>query len=199
MTGGGSQAPPPPVEVRPNSKIITILMSDEAAHSLDGGSGPGSISGVGDYISFFRGRTTAFAIVGDGQSCGTQNGQAYKDVALATGGKAASLCANDLSQTIKDIIFAATGVASNYNPKPRPISSSLKVFMNGTWVPRSEDNGYNYFANENAVAFFGDYRPDPDKAKNPNVAPDRLSIIYETWRDKCKETGRGAFNCSDNN
>jgi len=201
MTGGASQQPSPPEEIRADAEVITIFMSDEEANSAklnDWGMVDG-ISNVGDFELWYQNKTTAFAIVGDGQSCGTDNGQAYKDVALATGGKTASLCASDLTQTIQDIIFAATGVASNYNPKPRPISSSLKVFMNGTFVPRSEEDGYNYFAKDNAVAFFGNFRPDPDKAEDPTVAPDRVAIVYETYKDKCKESGNGAFNCSNNN
>jgi len=201
MTGAGPQQPTPPEEVRSKANIITIFMSDEEANTVkdnEWSDVPG-FNSTQDFVGWYQNNTTAFAIVGDGDDCGMDNGQAYKQVALGSGGKSANLCTGDLTQTIEDIIFAASGIGSKYNPKPRPISSSLKVFINGTFVPRAEQDGFNYFAKDNAVAFFGDFRPDPEKADDPTVAPDRVAIVYDTYKDKCKESGNGAFNCANTN
>ena len=188
MTGQSAQQPTPAERIRSNAQVITIFMSDEEANTFQR-----SGKSVQPYIQFFKGRTIAFAIVGDGQGCG-QNGKAYKDVALGTGGKFASLCAKDLKQTIRDIIFAATGLASNYVLPQTPISSSLRVFLNGTWVPRSRDDGFEYFAENNSIAFFGSFRPSPKQGNNQ--PGDYIAVSYETFKDRCKQNNAGSANCS---
>jgi hypothetical protein len=113
-------------------------------------------------------------------------------VALATGGSFASLCATDISETIQDIIFAATGLASNYQISETPISSTLRVFKNdggggeGVWVPRSRVNGFDYFAQSNAIAFFGTYRPEP---ADPTIGRygDDIAVSYQTFVDTTKD------------
>ena len=136
-----------------------------------------------NWINFFKQHTVGFSIVGDGNGCGVHDGRAYKEVALATGGSHASLCATDISETIEDIIFAATGYAG-YQMPDTPISSTLRVFINGQYVPRSRKNGFDYFAQTNSIAFFGTYRPEIATGTTP---PDDISITYETFLDRSKD------------
>jgi len=123
MTGNARQQPTSAEKVRSDANIITVLMSDESAHSI------GRYRSKNDYQNFFKGRTRMFSIVGT-PSC-DEDGKGFRDVALATGGKTASLCAKDLTKTIQQIIFAATGLASKYKLPQTPISSSLRVYING--------------------------------------------------------------------
>ena len=198
MLGQATQQPTAAERIRSNAQVITIFMSDEEAQSIETATRRGTKSfsqAIQQYRTFFKGRTTAFAIVSSGGSgCPTENGKAYKEIALETGGKFGSLCANDLTQTIKDIIYAATGLASNHSLPQTPISSSLRVFLNGTWVPRSKSDGFEYFAENNSIAFFGSYRPN--QGQGMNKKDDYIAVSYETFKDRCKENSQGSNNCA---
>ena len=208
--GNLSTQPPQPFEAfRDQANIVTIFMSDEDAGMLRENSGNRQQL-LGDYIRFFQGQATVFSIGTDGDGCGTEDTAGYREVALATQGKSASLCADDLTETIRDIIFTATWLASNYILPQDPISTSLRVYLNDTWVPRSRDEGFAYFAERNSIAFFGEnYIPrsaqfdciqkynrnqcDCNAASNSNCkigefAGDYISVHYETYKDRCKET-----------
>jgi hypothetical protein len=189
MTGSDSQAPTPVEEVRSNAEIITIFMSDEEANSVIHGNGDYEQL-IQPYRSYFPGRTTAFSMVGNGDDCGLTHGRAYKDIALETGGKFASLCADDLTETIEEIIFSASGQASEYVLPQTPISSSLRVFINGEWVPRSRENGFEYFEETNAIAFFGDFRPDTTESRGGEPG-DYIAVYYEAFKNRCKGSGSG--------
>ncbi|MFP4597059.1 MAG: hypothetical protein ACLFVJ_02340 [Persicimonas sp.] len=173
-------------KIRPDAELITIFMSDEEDqdfqnNSLTGATGQQMLN---NYVNFFTQHSISFAIVGDGSGCGVHDGEAYKLVSQATGGGHASLCATDISETIEDIIFATSG-STGYELPDTPISSSLRVYVNGQWVPRSRENGFDYFAQSNAIAFFGDYQPE--LPENEGDAPDFLAISYETFVDRSKE------------
>ncbi|MFB6350907.1 MAG: vWA domain-containing protein, partial [Bradymonadaceae bacterium] len=182
MTGQASEPPSPTEQIRSGAQVVTIFMSDEEANSIKRRN-----RRIQHFTNHFQNRTTAFAIVAEGYNagCPSEDGKAYKEVALATGGKIASLCAEDLTQTIRDIIFAATGLSSNYSLPQTPISSSLRVYLNGTWVPRNRQNGFEYFAENNAIAFFGSYRPTPQD-QNDEGPDDFVAVTYETFKDRCK-------------
>lgn len=196
MRGLGSHSPTTPEEIRADAQVITIVMTDDNANTVE--SDP-SLQGM--YENFFNGRTTMFSIVdpGDGngnlQCSGAADvGEAYQGVSTVTGGTTSSICGN-LESTISDIIETAAGKGSDYVLSPRPITPSLKVFINGNYVPRNSSNGYKYFAESSSIAFFGSFRPDPDKADDPTVAPDRLAVSFKTFKDECKKEEQGAFNC----
>lgn len=218
--GGLTANQPQPYEAfRNKAQIVTIFMTDEKAGTIK--DNPGRESTVTNrFINFFKGKTTAFSIVTDGSNCGRNNAETYRKVALETEGKSASLCAKDLKKTIRKIIFAATGLASNYVLPQDPISTSLRVYLNGQWVPRSRESGFAYFAERNSIAFFGsEFIPRSatyeclqkyDKARcNCNSATskqckigefagDFMAVHYETYRERCKNT-EGTCNPGGNN
>jgi len=177
---------PQVVRIRPDAQLITIFMSDEEDQSiqnspLSGAAGQQLLTG---FKQFFEGNTIAFSIVGNSNSANS-NGEAYRQVALATGGGFADLLAQDISETIQDIIYAATGLASNYVLAAVPISSTLRVYKNAEWVPRSRVNGFDYFASTNSIAFFGTYRPIP---ADPTLGRygDDVAVSYETFLNRTK-------------
>lgn len=179
---GISGTPPANERIRPDAQLITIWISDEEAQSiqdnpLSGGTGQQLLQ---NWIQFFSNNTVGFSIVGTGSGCGS-HGEAYQHVAQGTRGSFASLCATDISETIADIIFAASGYAG-YELPDTPISSTLRVFINGDWVPRSRENGFDYFAQSNSLAFFGSYRPEVNA-----TPPDNISVTYETFQDRSKD------------
>lgn len=62
-----------------------------------------------------------------------------------------------------------------------PISSTLRVYVDGQWVPRSRENGYDYFAQTNSIAFFGSYVPEaPQEGEEPDV----VAVHYERFEER---------------
>ncbi len=164
---------------RPEAKVVTIIMSDEEDQEIQNTrwGTPAGIAVMNRHFGFFPGRTTMFSIVGTGSGC-AQHGRAYEEVALATGGSHYSLCADDIEETITDIIVSATGQAASHVLADVPVSSSMSVFKDGQWVPRSRNNGFDYFANTNSIAFFGTFRPDPES----NGAKDHIAVTYRHYK-----------------
>lgn len=176
--------------IRADATLVTIWMSDEDAQSVKDAGGASSSAGsslVTQYINFFAPQTVGFAIVGIDSACSSDSdlGAAYQAVALGSGGTVASLCDSDLSETIREIIIAASASASNFTLAKTPISSTLRVFKNGEFVPRSRENGFDYFANTNSVAFFGSYRPETPDPVN-NFFGDDFAVSYEFFQDRTK-------------
>jgi hypothetical protein len=175
-----SSSAPQALRIRPNAQLITIFMSDEEAQTIQNNSltSTAGQQKMADFKVFFAANSIAFSIVNN-------QGEAYRQVALATGGSFADLDAADISETIEDIIYAATGLASAYVLPETPISSSLRVYKNSEWVPRSRENGFDYFASTNSIAFFGTYRPVP---ADPTVGRygDDIAVNYQTFLDRTK-------------
>lgn len=176
----GSNQAPPTERFRPEAKVVTIIMSDEEDQEMQNArwGTPAGNAVMNRHYAFFPGRTTMFSIVGTGSGCGTHHGRAYEEVALSTGGSHYSLCAGDIEETITDIIVSATGQAASHVLADVPVSSSLRVFKDGQWVPRSRINGFDYFASSNSIAFFGSFRPDPES----NGASDHIAVTYRHYR-----------------
>jgi hypothetical protein len=181
-----SQAPQN-LRIRSSAQLITIFMSDEEDNTFQGDNlSSSSVAALlNTYETFFAAQTIAFAIVGIDPGNRYSDGEAYREVALATGGSFADLEAADISETIDEIIYAATGLASNYQLPTTPISSTLRVFKNGVFVPRSRNNGFDYFAQSNAIAFFGTFRPEPADPTMGRYGDD-ISVSYQAFVDTTK-------------
>lgn len=183
MLGLTGTQPGPGEAIRPGAEIITIFMSDEEANTFQeysGGVDLNSSAGrqvFNNFAQFFAQHSVTFSITED-------SGEAYRELSQVSGGSFASLEGENISETIQDIIFLATGLASNYPLPETPISSSLRVFVDGNWIPRSRQNGFDYFSESNSIAFFGDARP---KTGAEGGTPENVAIIYEAWLDRTKE------------
>jgi hypothetical protein len=182
-----SSSAPQNARVRPSAQLITIMVSDEEDNDFQGSdlTTQPSAGLLAQYTQFYVANTIAFAIVAF-TSDRYDDGAAYRHIAFATGGSAADLEATDIQETIDDIIYAATGLASAYVLPSTPISSTLRIFKNNEWVPRSRSNGFDYFASTNSIAFFGTYRPEP---ADPTLGRygDDIAVGYETFLDLTKQ------------
>ncbi len=169
-----------------DATVITIIMSDEDPQSFkDATSANAEAQLTAEYVDFFTRNSVVFAIIGLNQGCGTDEGLDYKVVAEATGGSATSLCAQNAGQTIQDIIDVATKFVFRYALPRTPVSSTLRVFINNQWVPRSRENGFDYITETNSIAFFGTYKP---LASRSGVRGDDIAVSYQTYRDTTKNT-----------
>ncbi|QDG52418.1 VWA domain-containing protein [Persicimonas caeni] len=163
--------------LRPGAELITIFMSDEETQTFqdDRLQTPQGQLLYDDFESFFAANTTAYAIVGDSDGCGL-DGTSYRRIAQATGGAYSSLCAEDISQTIEQIIYSASGASSGNVLAEVPITATLGVELDGEPVPRSRVDGYDYFPETNSISFFGSYRPDRIEG-----GEGRVKVSYEAY------------------
>jgi hypothetical protein len=165
----------PAERIRPDAQVVAIMMSDEQDNSFQNftPSNPAiphisrqpAAQILSDFKAFYIANAVVHAIVSNGSPCG-EDASAYRDVALATGGTTADLCAASLQETIIGIIENTAGRASTFRLPTTPISASLRVYRAaeddptvGQWVPRSRVDGFDYFPQTNSIAFFGSYRP----------------------------------------
>lgn len=170
---------PPHERIRPDATLVTIWLSDERDQTMKDTNNNQQI--LDDWMLFFPQHTIGFAIVSDGAPCG-EDARIYREIAQATGGSSTSLCAGDMSETIENIIYTASGYTGLTLPQT-PISSSLRVFLDGRWVPRSRTNGFDYFASTDSIAFFGSYRPNEED----NEIPSHIAVNYEVWNSRSKD------------
>ena len=184
MRGLTTQRPPPVEAIDSNAAMYTVFFTDEHASSVQDDNVP-----VQTYIDFFRGAgdTTVFSIAGT-PDC-AEHGSAYQDVARSTGGRFASVCSGDLEGILSDIIYTAVGEQSEYKLSRTPVSASLTVFMEGNedpttsqFVPRYRENGFEYFAQNNSIAFFGSYRPE---LSDGEISEDFVAVRYEYFDNFC--------------
>ena len=82
-------------------------------------------------------------------------GNAYIEVAQATGGTSASICNPNLAEAIADILVGAAGAASRSPLAQTPVSGSIAVAIDRTAVTRSREDGFDYEAASNTVLLFG--------------------------------------------
>ena len=162
-------------KIRPGAQLATIFMTDEDDQSYNDGEDPDGTGPqnnpaavLASYEQFFAANPLAFSINGP-QTNGcdfSDHGYAYEQAALASGGAFASICSNDLETTISTILDIVAGRASTFTLPGTPISSTLRVYQGDPddpterrWVPRSREDGFDYFPQTNSIAFFGSYRP----------------------------------------
>jgi len=183
-------------KLRADSKRIVIWVSDEEVQAVKldnkidsiGSSDPRWPGIIGGYISRYKALSAiGFAIVGDvgnefGGVCqglpatgsaivGAQYGQSYVEVANATEGAVGIICNDDLQDTIDAIIRVAIAMASEYQLVGYPISSSIRVAVDGHVIPRSHTSGWNYDVTTNSIVFFG-----------VNITLEsRISVAYLMW------------------
>jgi hypothetical protein len=220
-----SGAAAPAERIRPDAQVVAVWLSDEEDQSLKDGRNPGGASQsdaqlLADFKSSYVGNgVVAHSIVGTGAQCPanpplrpnthyTEDGAAYREVALATGGTTADLCATDFEETITAIIENTAGRASTFRLPSTPISASLRVYRaseddptESQWVPRSRVDGFDYFPQTNSVAFFGSYRPratvqacaDNTECEPGSICgsgrcrfPVQVAVQYQTFLDRTK-------------
>ena len=180
MRGRQAQQPPAAESIPSGASVIPVFVTDDAAGSVTNGSAMPS-----KYTNFFSGPAgaTAYALKGT-DNCGNSDGPVFRDVAFESGGNVGSICAAQLDEIAIDIVVGAAGDIAGYQLSETPVSASMSVFMESdqdptksTFVPRSRDDGYDYFAEENSVAFFGSFRPSDDPATS--YAEDFVAVRYE--------------------
>lgn len=187
-----------PHALREGAKRIIIWVSDEENQDVRTADGvlPPSDPAFQQFVTNVVERYTAhealpFAIVGDagkanGGVCelldlsngaavvGAIPGVSYIEIARALGGAESSICTDDLRPAIQRIIDLVIGSVASYSLKGLPISSSIRVAVDGQVVPRSKTAGWNYDASSNSIVFFGNTRPSVSS---------QIAVAYLLWEE----------------
>jgi hypothetical protein len=190
MKGFGGANPTPGETLRADAELFTIIIQDEAPQ------GPKRAQA----LKALPGWTTVFSYIpytviqgNGGTTCnGAFNGRdqldAYKKVAADSGGAFLDMCLFRDGKEMLDRIFEkALAKTSAYELPRRPISSTLEVYMNGQWVPRSDEDGYTYSPGSNSLVFHGSYKASRNIADQG--PPSLIAVHYDTFIAGCKATG----------
>lgn len=183
-----------PTRIRPDATLVVIYVSDERAEELKESCGASEGGGmdnidptcmwnqIGPTVQLLQGVSTtggigkAHAIIGPppgGCDSADQVGQGYLDIAQYMGGQIGSICQADLGPTLQVIIEDIVASASPVRLAHFPISLSIAVAKDGTSLPRSRVNGFDYRASSNAVVFIG-------QEFDPNH-PSEVLVSYHRW------------------
>ncbi len=191
MKGLGGSNPTPDEALRADAELFTIIINNEPAL------GPkrtqaiktlSSWSTVFSYIPYTPSAIDGSTRICSGSFTGPQDLNPYKKVAAESGGAFVDMCLFRDGKEMLDRIFEkALAETSAYKLPKRPISSTLEVYMNGQWVPRSEDDGYTYSSGSNSLVFHGSYKPSRNIADNG--PPSLIAVHYDTYIAGCKATG----------
>jgi hypothetical protein len=187
MKGLGASNPTPDETLRPDAELFTIIINDEPA---DGPKRTQAIKTLSSWSTVFSYIPATYIPGGD---CGggyftAPDVDPYKKIAADSGGAFVDMCLFQDGKEMLDRIFdKALAKTSAYKLPKRPISSTLEVYMNGQWVPRSEDDGYTYSSGSNSLVFHGSYKPSRNIADSG--PPSLIAVHYDTYIAGCKATG----------
>lgn len=125
-----------------------------------------------------------YAITGDlpdgctsttGPGAADEAGASYRRLAEETGGRSASICSDDLGDTVDRLVRTAFGAATTYDLEQIPVESTLRIVRNGRVVPRSTTDGWDYDATRNRLVFSGREVPEFE---------DEVAAGYRVWTDE---------------
>lgn len=185
MLGESGATPRPAERIRSGANVVAIWMSDEAAQG----------DRLDRTLEFFEGRPNvvgyAMTARSTGENCEPGSPAPvgdYETVAVRSGGRFADLCGGEIRKTLRAATRTAAAIGSEFVLEQTPISRTLRVYVDGEWVPRSREDGFDYSARQNALTFHGDYRPRSNDDR-PNDGPEWVAVTYEAFQSRCKTPG----------
>ncbi len=92
-------------------------------------------------------------------------------LAEASGGVSASICDSSLALAANNIRSRIVQIRTDFPLERLPRADSIVVFIDGQPVPKSNTNGYVYFADGNFIRFYGRFVPGPDSKLKVDYAP----------------------------
>lgn len=175
--------------LRPQSYLAVIILSDE-----DDGSNPtetetydaNKLEDVEDTQSFLTSLTktssslpmfSVSAITVTDETClkkvnsGAQKiGERYLEIAARTGGVAGSICDN-FAETLSRISGRILQLLTQFPLSRKADASTIKVWIDGTLVPESAQNGWTYDVDSNSLSFHGDFVPSEGASIKVDFTP----------------------------
>ncbi|MEI7973789.1 MAG: hypothetical protein WCH11_05425 [Bdellovibrio sp.] len=156
--------------LRSDSLLVNIFLTDEDDYSSDTKSfipvsryvedldrrKPRFQSGVRSWVAHLIGIDSFQEMLNCGAS---EVGSRYIDLVKNSNGHLAPVCSGRMSQMVENIRVQMLQLLSDYYLPRRPALGSIRVFVRGLEVTRSQSNGWDYDAQTNKIRFFGSWIP----------------------------------------
>lgn len=140
---------------RPNASLNIIMMSDEYEQYSSYASSEFDLDN-----NLFLDRDYIVHVIVEPDGSYDANGK-YSDIAARTGGLEGDI--NNLTsfnQMIVDISILAGAASSAFELDHFPVPETIVVRVDGTTVPRSQDNGWDLPLGSKKIVFYGTYVPE---------------------------------------
>jgi hypothetical protein len=159
--------------MRDDALLVVIVLSDEDDKSRT------AASAVSYYTGFFDSIKKPWSdgsrswvmnfigVLGQSSACRTFNdysepGAIFMGLADVSGGVKESICTSNLSTAVGNIRKRIAQIMTDFKLKDWPKVDTITVLVNGVSVPRSQENGWDYFEAGNFIRFYGTAVPPAD-------------------------------------
>jgi hypothetical protein len=149
------------------ANVMTVFLADEEAQTFQDHPLDTNRATLDAHIA-------ALSSYGDIISITTRDAESYRIAGRSTDGAYTSIdttASADVAQIVR--VFSAN--QSTYKLPDRPLSGSIRVFLEEQWVPPSDEDGWSYDPVTNAISFHGNYRPAPWQS---DVQQGYVNIVY---------------------
>ncbi len=179
--------------LRPGAKLIYVFVTDEEERPLQVGDIDSQSKtqaqleahpSFAPLLSYYKQEgLLAFGMIALPPDCSKKAEPSWVAKAMVekTGGASWPICKTDaavLSAALTALISAAQGASSTFKLSRVPISSTLKLALGGTLVPRSAADGFDYDGPNNAIIF----NVAPGSSYAPKIG-DTIAVSYRFFED----------------
>jgi hypothetical protein len=167
--------------LRPNSLLVVIFLSDEDDQSAPADYGkfldqirPPLASGERSWVAHFMG------VIPNDPSCLTSQwhysspGLAYIALAKESDGVSQSICSADFVGALTNVKARVLEYVTEYKLDKAPLTTSIKVYVDGLLVPQNDTNGWSYYQIGNSIRFHGTAVPKPGSLIDVKFTPAQL-------------------------
>ncbi len=95
----------------------------------------------------------------------------YLDLVGRSGGKSYSICTASLREAVADLQARVLEIITDYPLSDVPNVETIKVYMNGLLIPRSQTNGWDYLPDLKVIRFYGSAIPASDVSVRVEFTP----------------------------
>lgn len=165
--------------LRSDALLVLIFLSNEDDFSegepgdyanaieLIKGRVPGHTKGwVANFIGIIESQNPACSTRNDTWSLGSR----YLDLVDLSGGTKTSICTDDFSLALGQIQKKVIALITDYRIDSLPLVESIRVTINKSVVPESDENGWKYIEDEGVIRFSGTWIPKPQ---------DKVDVTYK--------------------
>lgn len=98
-------------------------------------------------------------------------GYRYLDLVQLSNGKSFSICDSNLQEAVSGLQKRVLEIITDYPLATVPNLDTVRVYMNGDFVPRSSINGWDYIPSLQVIRFFGTAIPSSDVTVKVDFTP----------------------------
>lgn len=168
--------------LRPNSLLNVIFLTneeDQSNSSIDYVAALDQIKPIlplGDrsWISHFMGVMSSDSACQTAEWGFSSPGLRYMDLSTASGGAKESICDADFKRALTNVRSRVLEVLTEFALDRDPVVSSIRVYVDGVEIPKSETNGWSYRQSANSIRFHGSAIPKAGSRIKVDFDPEGL-------------------------